>query len=557
MRRFIEEYLKMLKEDGELESLITSLITSKGLTVRAAPQKGVRQNGVDIHAIGKDEDGIKKNFLITIKKGDINRTIWNEQNTGIRDSLNDIIDVYIQNRLSKHDQKLPIKIIVCCGGVLTQDVKENWDAYQKKYNYEFDLWNGSSLSKDIQDNLLNESILFEEEQKKMRRTLVLLSDINYDLVHFRIMIHELLYKKDWDSLQPKKLTNTAEKALIMISVCLGMIKEYSDENNNLNHSIEAIEYCLLKCWAFIKQHNLNKPKSKVVKQYLKIFQMYADISAIYFNKILTSCFVKDGISKSCYERIGASEVVFKQIGLLSTQGLILTYCHPSENISHVSNALMSLIQNNSISGSPAFDSFTIEISLAVLFLALHGQQEFIKTWFQEIIIRFSFSYSYGKGFPISYDSIDKLIEFEYDNKHTKEEMTSMSTLVPTIAYWCAIFNFSDIYKLLLDLVQTHLQHCDLQIWYPIKGIKDNSLLGYAGNEFGVSEVPIYLPQDLPSLKQRIKELLYFSKKNNQLETDWQEIHDIILSIIASRHFKIPVNPFLWLNFINYENQQME
>ncbi|STX50918.1 Uncharacterised protein [Legionella busanensis] len=555
MRRFIEEYLSMLREDGELESLLNSLVTSMGMKVRAKPQKGVRQSGVDIHAIGKDEDGIRKNFLITIKRGDINRTIWNERNTGIRDSLDEIIDVYIQNRMGKHEKNLPIKIIVCCGGMLNQEVKENWDAYQKKYDYEFDLWNGSSLSRDIQDNLLNELIIFEEEQKKMRRTLVLLSDVNYDLVHFKVMIDELLFKKDWKSIKPRKLHNFVEKTLSMISVCLGMINEYSNENKNLIHSIVATEYCILKFWGFIQQNNLDKPKGKIVKQYNKVLQMYAHFSEVYFNKIYASCFVKNGICKNCYERIGASEVVFKQIGLLSTYGLILIFCAPSaKNNQVITKALMSLIQNNSISNSPAFDGFTIEICLAVFLLALQGEHDFLRGWFKRIIDRFSFSYVLGRGFPVSHDSIDKLIEFEYNEEHSKEDMTSMSSLLPTIAYWCAILNFTDIYNMLLDLIQNALQHCNLQMWYPTKGIKENLSLGYTGNDYGVSEVPIYLPKDLSELKQRIESLLSFSQKSDQLETDWQEPHSIILSIIASRHFKTPVNPFLWLRLINDSSQ---
>jgi len=224
--------------------------------------------------------------------------------------------------------------------------------------------------------------------------------------------------------------------------------------------------------------------------------------------------------------------------------------YPSENINYISNALMLLIKNNSISSSPNFDRNTIEICLAVLFLALQGHLDFIKNWFQQIIVRFSFSYSYGKGFPISYDDIDKLIEFEYSKEYTKEEMTSISTLLPTIAYWCAIFNFPDIYKRLYEFVQMHLQHCNLQVWYPIKGIKNQLSQSNAANEFGVSEVPIDLPQDLSALKQRLQNLLIYSDEHSQLEADWKCLDELLLSIIASRHFKLPVNPFLWLHLIN-------
>ncbi|RZK63213.1 MAG: hypothetical protein EOO85_31530, partial [Pedobacter sp.] len=234
----------MLKEDGELDLLTLDLLTAMGLTILTTPQKGVRQDGVDIYAVGIDpEDKVKKNFLVTIKKGDIDRASWDAPKQGVRSSLNEIIDVYLQNRISPEYRKLTSKIIVCCGGDLKQDVQTNWNGYRNNHSsMQIDLWNASRLSALIEENLLNESIFLETTKRKMRRCLAFLSDNDYDLVHYKETLNDLLFSDDWKDLSAKEINKRALKVLSTIPVCLGLINEYSKDSNNLKHPLIAAEY---------------------------------------------------------------------------------------------------------------------------------------------------------------------------------------------------------------------------------------------------------------------------------------------------------------------------
>ena len=66
MRFIISEYITLLKEDGELDSLITDLLIAMKVTPISLPEKG-RQHGVDIAAVGIDPDDKKqKVFLLEI-----------------------------------------------------------------------------------------------------------------------------------------------------------------------------------------------------------------------------------------------------------------------------------------------------------------------------------------------------------------------------------------------------------------------------------------------------------------------------------------------------------
>ena len=128
MKFVLKEYLELLKEDGELDSLITDLLFSMIIIPISKPQRG-RQFGVDISAIGTDIDGVKKVFLFAVKQGNITRNIWDSNPNSIRQTLNEILDVYIPKVLTKSQKALPQKIIVATNGVLEQTVQLNWNSY--------------------------------------------------------------------------------------------------------------------------------------------------------------------------------------------------------------------------------------------------------------------------------------------------------------------------------------------------------------------------------------------------------------------------------------------
>jgi len=90
VRLIVREYLSMLKESGELDSLLGDLLLSMDIEPISKAQIGVRQYGVDLAGVGTDPDesGSKKVFLFTIKAGDIDRNNWDTKKQDVRPSLN-------------------------------------------------------------------------------------------------------------------------------------------------------------------------------------------------------------------------------------------------------------------------------------------------------------------------------------------------------------------------------------------------------------------------------------------------------------------------------------
>ena len=88
LRLIIREYLGAQKERGELDALLPDLLLAMKFQTDIRPQVGVAQYGVDIVAKGKDKrDGRQKLWLFIVKGGDIDKDAWNEQNQGVRASL--------------------------------------------------------------------------------------------------------------------------------------------------------------------------------------------------------------------------------------------------------------------------------------------------------------------------------------------------------------------------------------------------------------------------------------------------------------------------------------
>ena len=81
------------------------------------------QRGVDIAAVGRDQDGgERKLFLFSVKAGDLTRAESDAGVQALRPSLNEILDDYIPNRIPPHYKKLKIVICIVVGGIIQQAV---------------------------------------------------------------------------------------------------------------------------------------------------------------------------------------------------------------------------------------------------------------------------------------------------------------------------------------------------------------------------------------------------------------------------------------------------
>lgn len=92
MKLLLADYVGSLKERGELDAILPDLLSELGFHVISRPAIGAVQRGVDVAAVGKDEDGERKLFLFSVKAGDLTRAEWDAGLQALRPSLNEILD---------------------------------------------------------------------------------------------------------------------------------------------------------------------------------------------------------------------------------------------------------------------------------------------------------------------------------------------------------------------------------------------------------------------------------------------------------------------------------
>src|ERR1700722_6744414 len=133
MKLLLTDYIGSLKERGELDAILPDLLSELGYHVISRPAIGATQRGVDIAAVGKDNNGARKLFLFSVKAGDLTRSEWNAGTQSLRPSLDEMLDDYIPNRIPPQYKKLKIIVCLVVGGIIQQTVQPLVTAYIKKY----------------------------------------------------------------------------------------------------------------------------------------------------------------------------------------------------------------------------------------------------------------------------------------------------------------------------------------------------------------------------------------------------------------------------------------
>ena len=175
MKLIIREYLSLLKESKELDRLLPDLLLMMGIEPISHAQVGVRQYGVDVAAVGEYKDEGNTLLLFTIKQGDLGRLDWDVNEQSIRQLLDEIKDVYLENHIRPKHLTLKKKIILCTGGNLKQEIQQNWKGYISKNSIkgevDYEFWGGDKLAILIEEFMFNEQIVPKSTLSPLRSRL--------------------------------------------------------------------------------------------------------------------------------------------------------------------------------------------------------------------------------------------------------------------------------------------------------------------------------------------------------------------------------------------------
>jgi hypothetical protein len=552
MRFILQEYLNSLKEDGELDAFLKRLIISMKYRPLTTTQKG-RQYGVDLPAVGKDEDGVENLFLFVIKQGNFSRKNWDSgSNNDIRASINEILDAYISTRIPKPYDELPIKIVVCCNGEMEQPIEQNWAQFVNKHTVQrkisFDFWGLFHLVEKTEQFQVNEDLMTPNLALNFRRALAFIDLPDYDLAHMNVFLSQLLPTKE-----PKALNDReAQRKIRLANLSMSIVHNWCRASNNIKPSYVVAERIVLVSFNWMIGNNL-AGKQSLLCEYYTLIQNWKTINYDYINKTGQFLTVEESLSLGVGHFNEYCLITFEQLGIISMMGLLevwefyIANSLSTENTDDrvqtafdnavvFANILAQVIDKNPSSLNPRYDEQCIEINMGMILLVETGLFGVAKSWLCQLIDRLILNVKMARFFPLDHSNPEKL-EVE------KSSNQKASVLGPMLLEWCIVLKQFDYYRELKAFLKNELPNLNLQLWFPDEETEKFMFFSDASAQSGCALISINFP-DKPEEAQ-----MFMAEEqvllNEEQEFKFNKAGLSFLPFLSSRHFRTYPFPNSW------------
>jgi len=470
----------------------------------------------------------------------------------LRQSLNQIQDAYIPNRLPNQHQDKDIVICLGFGGDIKEQLRTDVVGYisqNKKKNLTFEEWNGDKLASLILSYFLHEDLMPKDVRGFLRKAIALIDEPESSFQHFSNLIKYFSNLKN----------PTAKDSLLtlrQINICLWILFAWSRDLENIESAYLSAELSILHSWNIVKKdfHKKTKTEKLIQNTFSSLLNTYELISSTYiFDKILPHVDKKHGLSSAIAtsSSLDVNLRLFDVLGRLAISGiweywklLIIdkkdneAYQQKRKMISDIAIAIKDLILNNPTLFLPIKDDQTIDISIAVLLLFIHGESnDDIKGWLSQLMDRASFSHLIKYRYPCILENYGELLEHpESNNDEYYKNVTSGSILYPMIAFWATLLNDNDLYDQVKNLKEQFLNHCNFQLWYP----DDTSESNFYNNKnsHGAVLLDVCVNRDMEEFLKSICDECKASSQFKELSAVKSNLWPLI--IVACRHYRLPL-----------------
>lgn len=557
MKLLLKDYLASLRERGELDAIVPDMLSELGFHVYSRPSVGTRQFGVDMAAVGEDDDKVRKVFLFSMKAGDLKRADWDDGPQALRPSLNEIKDHYIRSRIPAKYSGLPIVICICFGGDMDEAIQDAVRGYIESNSTDrisYQEWNGDRLAELLLAGVLREELLPEKSRSYFRKSLALLDEPDASYSYFRQLLQSLL---DGRTSKSKVLTTATRQ----ITICLWIMFVWARQLNNLEAAYRASEHALLHLWAasvpYLDKRNAD---ARAIRSAIdQALRLYLTIAALFVSKLAVHADKRHGLSVAVrsMESLDTNLRMFDVLGrialcglwrlnLAQLRGVAADAPEFSAEAQPIASALISIVNNNPILLTPIRDEQAIDIGLACLLLGALGERDFISKWLRQIVAASAFSFGTDGKYPCILGDYAELLQHpkKADDEYLRE-VTSASVLYPTIAVWSALLGDEATQMGLTQLVSKYLPHTSMQLWFP--GENSEPSLYLDDQTHGAALTGLRLTTgDIPSVLQTVITEAEASEHFSKLSASRFGFWALILT--ACRHYRYPIPPQFWLSF---------
>ena len=509
MKLIVRDYLKALREDGELDRLLVDLLSQMGLKIQSSPKKGVAQSGVDLWATGKlPKDNEESVYLVSVKRGNLTRDNWDSGKQAMRPSLNEILDDFIPHHIPKRFAGKRIVVCIAIGGEIASNVQQDVKGFEERAERThaglcIREWNGDCIAGWVCQYLLSAKLFCGEKQRLFFRALAMVQEPEASLHAFRQFVSHLFQ-------EPARRSEWVRNARAGI-LSLAILGQYCQDVNNLEASFLGAEYFQLLLWGYVKRAREKKlvDEKEIISLLVSSLHVVRMCQARYLSKF---ALLSDGryhlsLVVPGHSILNVNLRLFDLLGRAASFGLAsmfwVRYLEEAGKggvsrgkmiVETMRQFIREMIKNNPSLQYPIRDDFSIEISLAAQFLAKMGEHKLLHWWLTHMVDNIHLSMKLGRPVMCVFKDYPRLVALSRDPGSFKETALPSSEMIPTIAVISMALGFSDIYEQLRELVRQYLPATDLQLWYPASDAEEHFFTG--GTMYGRQLVS--LPLDEPT-----------------------------------------------------------
>lgn len=554
MKLILREYLASLRERAELDAILPDLLSELGFNVYSRPGRGTVQHGVDVAAIGRDEEGRAKVYLFTIKRGDLGRQDWNGSDQALRPSLDDIIDTYIPTHIPAEHKGLPVVVCICFGGDVKEPVRLSLTQYETAKTTDtlsFEEWNGDKIANLLLQGVLREDLLPKPFRSDFQKAVALLDEPEVSYRHFARLARDLS-----NSVKDDKCRVRVAR---QIYICLWVLYVWGRDVGNVEAPYRASELAILSIWELVKPL-IDKPSPEhralatVIDQTVRLHLLIA--TGFIEEKIAPFCESRDAIGMTVGSRsaVDVSLKLFDLLGRIALTGVWLKWLEdqtkgkessePEKAVRRYFDIGMSLIENNGALNLPLCDDQTTDISLFLLLCMWNAEApQRLVVWIESMVSLHDFTVRANGRYPTSMREYTDLVEHPREkSKEYFEEATAGSTLIPMLAMWSKALGRVDLATQLACLTTDKLAHCTMQLWTPGKDTEQH--LYTNSNVHGVAITDLPIKDGAVDLVETVADGCREGTFDtlSAIKTD---VWPIVLT--ACRHWRLPVPPNFYVH----------
>jgi hypothetical protein len=503
LRLLLEDYLGLMREEGELDVFLPLLLSAMGHVIVSPSQKGGRQFGVDISSVGPGTQGGPTYFMWLVKRGAIDRAAWNNGPQSVRQSMDDVGDVYLKSHVHRQYRSHPKQLVVLTNGDFNQTLKSTIkgysDGWAQRYAAEVKLVNGSQLAAWTEAHLLGEYVLTAPNRALLRRLLSTTETPEFAFPVGCQLVDALVSTIRLPDGSPAAKRKRLLMVLRGLRMSLGVLQLWSQDANNLATPYRVCEYAVLRVWQELHV-DIQAGNKDVVTEYLGILSRLTLAANAYHLRLLPYYQIQDGFVTALPESLLVTNRVFEELGRLGLQGCLAASFAVRERspvaTSVATNYLTMvevLLQTHQCANSPAFDHQAVDVHVALTLLAIGGRREASHRWVKALVERFAHVLRGNQKYLPSSGGFDDVLAIHHDYAEPVEEFYNTTTLVPILLLWTAALGMTDGYEFLRAQVVPHLKGSTMNLWNPGEGfdaiVADGPALQRSGVGMPLEMVP--------------------------------------------------------------------